>query len=92
MLNILRYEKIFCETDESIASKIDPLSDVIYLGVHSESIFSFMGYFFSPENCVSFDLLVSLITELISLDTSCKPTVGFFLKITSFLNNIVNLT
>ena len=37
----------------------------------------------SQENCVYFDVLVSLNTELISLDTSCKPKVGFFLKITS---------
>ena len=62
MLNILRYEKIFCEIDESIASQHDPSSDVIFLGVHSESIFPFMEYFFSQENCVSFGLLVSCLS------------------------------
>ena len=62
MLNILRYEKIFCEIDESIASQHDPSSDVIFLGVHSESIFPFMEYFFSQENCVFFGLLVSCLS------------------------------
>ena len=46
MLNILRHEKIFCDSDESIASLHDPSSDVIFLGVHSESIFHVMEYFF----------------------------------------------
>ena len=39
MLNILRYKKIFCKIDESIASYHDPSSNVIFLSVHSESIF-----------------------------------------------------
>ena len=39
-----------------------PSSDVIFLGVHSESIFPFMHYFFSQENCVSFDPLVSCLS------------------------------
>ena len=56
--NILRYEQIFCETDESIATYHDPSSDVIFLGVHRESISPFMEYFFSQENCVSFGFLV----------------------------------
>ena len=46
MLNILRYEKTFCEIDESIALWRDPSSDVIFLGLHSESIFPFMEFFF----------------------------------------------
>ena len=41
MLKILRYEKIFCEIEKSIASYRDPSSDVIFLGVHNESIFPF---------------------------------------------------
>ena len=49
MLNILRYEKIFCEIDEQIASQHEPSSNVIFLGVHSESIFPFMEYFFSRK-------------------------------------------
>ena len=94
MLNILRYEQIFCEIDESIASYHNPLKDMIFLDVLSEPSFPFMQYFFSQENCVSFGLLyLLLIAELISLDTSGKPTVGFFLKITfSLLNSTVNLT
>ena len=83
MLNILRYEKIFCEIDESIASQHDPSSDVMFLGVHSESIFPFMEYFFSQENCFLWSPCLLLIPESISLDTSGKPSVGFFLKITS---------
>ena len=41
MLNILRYEKIFGEIDEPIASLHDPSSDGIF---HSEFIFLFMLY------------------------------------------------
>ena len=62
VLHILRYEKIFCEIDESIASYHDPSSDVIFLVVHSESIFPFVEYFFSQENCVSFSLFVSCLS------------------------------
>ena len=55
---------------------LDPSGEVIFLGVHSQSIFASMQYFlWSP--------CVLLIAELISLDTSGKPTLGFFLKITS---------
>ena len=45
MLNIFRYEKIFFEIDDSIASEHDPSNGVIFLGVHSESIFPFNEYF-----------------------------------------------
>ena len=56
MLNILRYEKIFCEIDESIALQHDPSSDLIFLGIN----FPFHAvYIFFQENCVSFGLLVS---------------------------------
>ena len=43
MLNSLRYEKIFCEIDESIAFQHDPSRDVIFLGVHT---FSLLGRIF----------------------------------------------
>ena len=46
MLNIMIYEKIFCEIDEPVASYQVASSGVILLGVHSESIFPFMEYFF----------------------------------------------
>ena len=55
-----------------------------YFCVHSESIFQFMQYLVSQENCASFDHpCLLLIAELISPDTSGKPFVGSFLKITS---------
>ena len=63
MLNILRYQKIFCENDESIASTHNPSSDVIFPGVYSESISPFMEYFFSWQNSVSFVLLVSCLSQ-----------------------------
>ena len=47
MLNILRYEKIFYEIDELIASLRDPPSDAIFLGIHSECVFPFMEITFS---------------------------------------------
>ena len=50
-LNILRYEKIFREIDESIVSQHDPSSDVIFLGVHSKSIFTVTEYFISRKLC-----------------------------------------
>ena len=79
------FEKLvkFSKIDESIASQHDPSSDVIFLGVHSESIFPFMEYFFSQESCFLWSPCLLLIPESISLDTSGKPSVGFFLKFTS---------
>ena len=53
MLSILRYEKISCDTDESIASCHDPSIGVILLGVYSESFFFFMEYFLSRKLCSS---------------------------------------
>ena len=54
------------------------------LGVYSESIFPFMQYFFlSRKLCFLRSPCLLLIAESISLDTSGKPTVGFFLKISS---------
>ena len=54
------------------------------LGVYSKSIFPFMQYFFLSRRL---GLLQSpcflLITEPVRLDTSDKPTLGFFLKIAS---------
>ena len=57
---------------------------MIFLGVHSESIVPFMEYFFlSRKLCFLWSPCLLLIAESISLDTSGKPTVEFFLKITS---------
>ena len=61
MLNILKYEKTFYEIGESISSWHDPSSDVMFLGVHSKSIFPFMEFFFL-EKIVSFGLLVSCLS------------------------------
>ena len=86
MVNMFRYEKMFCEIVKSIPLQHNPSSDVIFLGVLSESIFPVMQYFVSKESCVSLKNCVLwspcllLITELISLDISGKPTVEFFLK------------
>ena len=62
MLIIWRYEKMFCDVDEWIASWQDPSSDVIFLCIQSESTFLFMQHFFSQENCVPFGLLVSCLS------------------------------
>ena len=84
MLNVLRYEKNILWNwwvDCFIARSIK-WCDI--LGVHSESIFPFMQYFFlSRKLCFLRSPCLLLIAESISLDTSGKPTVGFFLKITS---------
>ena len=84
MLKTLRYEKILCEilwVDCFIAQSIR-WCDI--LGVHSESIFPFMQYFFLFRKlCFLRSLCLLLIAESISLDTSGKPTVGFFLKLSS---------
>ena len=50
-------------------------------GVHSESICPFRQYFFLKK--AVFPLVSLLIAELISLDTSDKPSVEFFLEIAS---------
>ena len=92
MLNILKYEKIFREIDESITSQY---SDVIFLGVHSESIFPVMDHFFSSRKlCFLQSPCLLLIAESISLDTSGKPAKFFFIEnyFSSLLNNIGNLT
>ena len=62
MLNILRYEKIFCETDEWIASQLDPSSDVIFWVLIVNPFSLLCSIFFFPENCVSFGLLVSCLS------------------------------
>ena len=80
MRNNLRYEKIFCKLNESITSQHNPSSDVIFLGVHSESIFPFMEYLFS-QKCFLQSSCLLLIAEPVSLDTTGKPTVRFILKI-----------
>ena len=78
MLNIFRYEKIFFEIDNSIASEHDPSNGVIFLGVHSESTFPFNEFFFfSRKLCFLWSPCFLLIAELISLDNSGKPAVRF---------------
>ena len=57
--------------------------DMIFLGVHSESFFLLWSIFFSRKLCFLWSPCLLLIAESISLDTSGKPTVGFFLKISS---------
>ena len=81
MLNILRYQKHFWNwwVDCFIAQSIKSCD---ILGAHSEPIFPFMQCFFSFQ-CFLWSSCLLLIAESISLDTSGKLTVGFFLKISS---------
>ena len=53
-----------------------------YFWVFTVNPFSLSCIFFSRKWCFLWFLFLWLIAELISLDTSGKPTVGFFLKIT----------
>ena len=80
MLNILRYEKIFCEIVEWFASKLDPSSEVLI--VNPFSLLCSI-YFLSRKLCFLRSPCVLLIAESVSLGTSGKPTVGYFLKISS---------
>ena len=75
MLNILRYEKIFYEIDELIASLHDPSSDAIFLGVHSECVFPFMEITFS-----SWITLTISLDELNSIDWLLNCWWWIFLK------------
>ena len=75
--NILWHCWVDCFTAQSIK-----WCDI--LGAHSESIFPFMQYFcYSRKLCFLRSPCLLLIAESVSLDTSGKPTVGFFLKISS---------
>ena len=47
------------------------------------SIFAVIKYFFLKKNCFLWSPCLLLIAGSISLDTSGKPTAGFFLKIIS---------
>ena len=54
-----------------------------YFWVFIVNLFSLLWSIFSQENCFLWSPCLLLIAESISLDTSVKPTVVFFLKITS---------
>ena len=83
MRNILRYEKRICEIDESNASQHDSSSDVSS-GCSYWIHFSFCEvFFFSRKLCFLWSPCFLLIAKSISLDNSGKPTVCFFLKISS---------
>ena len=84
MVNILRYEKIFCETDKSIASWLSPSSDMIFwvLIVNPFSLACSI-LILSRKLCSLRSPCLLLIAESISFDNSGKPTVGFFLKVFS---------
>ena len=85
LLNILRYEKVL--------QVVKLMSRVLHSTIHQV-----MGYFwvfivnpcsllwrffFSRQMCFIWSPCLLLIAESISLNTSGKPTVWFFLKITS---------
>ena len=81
MLNILSYEKIFCEFDESIASEHDP-SSMWYFWMFIVNPLSILWiFFFSRKLCFFWSPCLLLINEWISLDTSNKPTLGFSWKL-----------
>ena len=75
VLNILRYEKIFCKIDEWNLIK---WCDV--LGVHSESIFPFMQFFFLQKT-VFLSVYLSLAYCWVN---QLRYFCGVFLKIASF--------
>ena len=80
----LRYEKLFCEVDEWIASYHDPSSDVIFwVFIVNPFSLSWSIFFLSRKLCFLWSHCLLLIAESISIDTSGKPTVGFFLKTAS---------
>ena len=79
MRNILRYEKMWNWWVDCFIA--DPSCDAIFLGVHSESIFPFMKYFFSQENCFLWSPCLLLIAESINLDTSGFLLWGFSWKL-----------
>ena len=54
--------------------------------------FPFYAVFFSQKNCVLWSFCLLLGTELITLDTSGKPIVGFFLKITSLSWKVLSIS
>ena len=84
MLNILRYQKKNGEIDEWIASQLDPSIDVIFwvLIVNPSSLL-WSIFFLSRKLYFLRSPCLLVIAESISLDTSSKPTVGFFLKTAS---------
>ena len=84
MLNILRYEKkkIVTLMNRLLHSTIDQV--MWYLWVFIMNTFSLLwSIFFWKKLCFLWSPCLLLIADSISLDISGKPTVGFFLKITS---------
>ena len=83
MLNILRYGKKFVKLmSQLLHSTI--LQVMWYFWVFIVSPFPcFVVFFFSRKLCFLWSFCLLLIAESISLDTSGKPTIGFFLKIKS---------
>ena len=81
MLNILRYEQIFCEIHEWIASQVDPSSDVIFwvLIVNPFSLLCSIS-FLSRKLCFLRTPCLLLIAESISLDTLVNLLWGFSWK------------
>ena len=80
ILNILRYfVKLMSRLLHSTIHQV-----MWYFWVFTENPFSLLcSVFFSRKLCFLWSPCLLLIAESISLDTSGKPTVGFFLKISS---------
>ena len=83
MLNILRYGKIFCEIVNRLLH--NTIRQVMWcLWVFIVNPFSLLwSIFFSRKLCFLSSPFLLFIGSWISLDTSGKPTVRIFLKVTS---------
>ena len=92
MLNILRYENNFVKLmSQLLHSTIHQV--MWYFWVFMANPFSlFWIIFFSRNLCFLWSSFLLLIAESISLDSSGKPTVGFFLKITSPSSIILSIS
>ena len=94
MLNILRYEKIFLRvnklTSRLLHSKIHQV--LWFFLAFTANTFSFLYSIFFSKNCVLWSSCLLVGTELIILDTSGKPIVGFFLKITSLSWKVLSIS
>ena len=89
ILNILRYfVKLMSRLLHSTIHQV-----MWYFWVFTENPFSLLcSVFFSRKLCFLWSPCLLLIAESISLDTSGKPTVGFFLKIASSSCTILSVS
>ena len=94
MLNILRLKKYFVKLmSRLLHSTIHQVMWYFWGLILNPLSFSWSIWFFWRKLCFLWSPCLLLIAESVSLDTSDKPTLGFFLEnYFSLLNNVVNLT